>query len=231
MLDAGEQSYQSQRYTEAAAQLGDFLQAAAADRPERIRALYIRGMSLARAGRRADAVTDLERCVRTTGDPESVWRAYVVLGTIYYEDRNWSRAAGALRAAVTRMPPEPPKDTLLYWLGACYERLGRWSDAKVAFSDLARSFPSSPVAADANRKLARNADYYSIQAGAFAVEDNATKHARWLRERNLPAEIRSETQNRTPRFIVLVGRYATYDQALQQLGSVKAYVSDAVIWP
>ncbi|RMF85286.1 MAG: hypothetical protein D6744_01665 [Planctomycetota bacterium] len=231
LLERGEQAYKSQRYAEAADRLGEFLGAAPAGRPERARALYVRGMALARAGRRAEAVADLERCVRTRGDEESVWRAYVVLATIYYEDRDWSRAAGALRAAVSRMPAEPPKDTLLFRLGVCYERLGRWSDAHLAFRELVRSFPKSSVARDAQRKLARNASHYAVQAGVFSSKSNAERQVRMLRDHNLPAEIRLESHNRTPRYIVLVGRYATYEQALQQLAAVKAFVPDAVIWP
>lgn len=230
-LHAGRQAFDEQRYTEAVDQLSRVIDAAEPDATTLSEALYVRGMAHAQAGQRAEAYRDLVRCVATTHSTDIAWRAYVVLGTLHFEDEQWADAMVAFRAAADRMPNRPPKDLVLFRLGLCYERIGQWRNARTAYAELVRRFPDGTYGDAARRKLNRNADYFAIQAGVFSVERNAEQQVRRLREHNLPATMRREIHNRLPRNVVLVGRYATYEEARRQLGVVRQYVPDAVLWP
>lgn len=227
----GEQAYESEHYADAIDRLTLVIDAVKPEQPEYARALYVRGMCRAQTGDRAGASTDLRQCVASAADRDVVWRAYVVLGTLHFEDGDWADAMVAYRAAADRMPSQSPKDTVLFRLGLCYERLGKWRNARTAYAVLAQEFPDSPYGLEGRRKLNRNATYFSIQAGVFSVASNAEMQAKMLRQHNLPALVRREIHNRVPRNVVLVGQYASYEEALRQLARVRQQVPDAILWP
>ena len=102
-LTHGEQAYAEGRYPVAISELTRFVNAVPA-RPETHRALYVRGLAHVRSQQRLDARTDLNRCAQTSTDTDIRWRAYAVLGTIDYEDRQWASAARAYAAAAEIAP-------------------------------------------------------------------------------------------------------------------------------
>jgi tetratricopeptide (TPR) repeat protein len=230
-LERGRNAFEAGRFTQAAQTLSRFIEQVEPSQQEFKQALYVRGMSYAQSGRRSAAYADLKRCVATADDPQTVWRAYVVLGTLHFEDRDWQQAAVCFRAAADRMPARSPKDDVLYRLGLCYERLGRWPDSRWPLEELVRQFPKSALLRRAKQKLERRASYFAVQAGSFAVEANADRQAQYLQGRNLPAYVRREHYNRAPRWVVLVGHYPTIEEAWTQLGVVRQYVRDALVWP
>jgi tetratricopeptide (TPR) repeat protein len=229
-LAQGQERYEHEDYARAIDQLNRFL-GQVREGPEYAQALYLRGISNAKAGHRAQAYADLHGCVATPSDFEAVWRAYVVLGTLYFEDRQWERAAQSLRAAADRMSAEPPKDAVLYRIGLCYERTGRWPEARGLYAEVAGSYPDGGHAQAAWRRWQLNADHFAVQCGAFRVEDNAETLRANLKRKGLEAYVRRAVQGRTALYIVLVGRYVDYDQALSHLAMVRQFVSDAVLWP
>lgn len=231
-LDRGRQCYEREDYGCAIDQLSRFL-SQVDQGPEVAQALYIRGMSHAQAGLRPAAYADLRRCVALPGEQDVTWRSYIVLGTLHFEDQQWAEAARDLRAAVTRMPNVSPKDAVLYKRGLCYERSGHWSEAQGCYRDIATGFPGGRYAAVARRRLQLNADHFAIQCGAFRERDNAETLSRSLGREGLSAYVRRELRGRTALYVVLVGRYATYDDALRQLAMVRQFeiAKDAVLWP
>ena len=199
--------------------------------PQAARALYLRGMSSAQAGRRTQAYADLHRCVRLPDDRDAVWRAYVVLGTLYFEDQRWQESAESLRAAADRMPSNPPKDAVLYRLGLCCERSGRWQAARAAYSEIVASYPTSGYTDAARRRWRLKADHFAVQCGAFRQRENAETSRATLRRKGLDAYIQNDVRGRVRWYVVLVGRYGRYEHALSQLALVRQSVPDAILWP
>jgi len=230
-LARGQESYEREHYARAIEQLTCFLDEVH-EGPEVARALYVRGMSNAKAGRRAQAYADLRRCVTTPGDPDSVWRAHVVLGTLQFEDGQWEQAAQDLQAATARMPATPPKDAVLYRLGLCYERAGRWDQARSLYQEITKAFAGGSYARDARRRYNRNAQHFAVQCGAFRERRNAEALCADLGSKGLEGYVRQEVYGRTPMYIVLVGRYVAYEEALSQLAMIeRQFVPDAILWP
>jgi tetratricopeptide (TPR) repeat protein len=230
-LMQGQQFYENEQYSRAIEQLSRFL-TEVREGPEVARALYLRGVSNAQLGHRSQAYADLRGCTVTRTDVEAVWRAYVVLSTLLFEDRQWGQAADNLRAAAERMPGNPPKDAVLYRLGLCYERTGRWRDATECFAKVADDFPASTYAEPARRRVQLRPAHYAIQCGAFRDESNARRLRVRLKQEGLDAHIREETRGRTALYVVLAGRYTGYEQAQSYLAMVKEqFVADAVLWP
>jgi tetratricopeptide (TPR) repeat protein len=231
-LEGGRQCYEREDYGGAIDQLSRFL-SQVDQGPDVAQALYIRGMSHAQAGLRPAAYADLRRCVTLPTEQDVIWRSYTVLGTLRFEDQQWAEAARDLRAAVTRMPNASPKDTVLYKLGLCYERSGRWSEAQGCYRGITASFPRGSYASAARRRLQLNADHFAIQCGAFRERSNAETLSSNLEREGLLAYVRRELRGRTALYVVLVGRCATYDDALRQLAMVRQFeiAQDAVLWP
>ena len=230
-LDHGERCYERQAFGQAVDTLNRFLNEVR-EGPEYARALYLRGLSNAQQGRRDLAYDDMRRCTQVKAETDVIWRAYVVLGTLHFEDRQWARASQNLRAAAERMPQVNPKDIVLYRLGLCYERSSDWQAAQSAFADLARQFPQGPFADAARRRLDIRAQHFAVQVGAFRTQEFAITRRDELRSQGLSAYLRSEQRGHLPMHVLLVGRFVSYDDALSYLEMVKKnFVADAVIWP
>lgn len=229
-LQEGRDAAAREQYSFAIEKLTYFLNQVDA-RPETAQALYLRGRSYGRRGDIAQAVMDLRACVERDLDPEATWRAYIVLGTIYYEDGRWEDARQAFAAAAGRMPARPPLDAVLFRLGTCLERTGNWAAARQPYEDILKRFPSSNFAASARRRLEIAANFFSIQCGVFAQQQNAQNMVEDLRRKGFSAFVRREPRAGQLTHVVLVGQLETYDKALRQLGTLRQVVPDAVIWP
>jgi tetratricopeptide (TPR) repeat protein len=164
-------------------------------------------------------------------EPEVTWKAYVVLGYLHFEEEQWEPALRAYSAALSRMPPEPPIDEVCFNLGQCYERLGRWVEAQVFFRRITERYLFSKIAVKAQRRLDIRPTHFAVQCGAFRQLDNAERMQADLEQKGLLAYIREERRGSTTLHIVLVGRYATYDEGQRGLATVQQYVSDALLWP
>ena len=230
LLQQGRERYEVKDYGRAIDCLSRFL-AEVNEGPELSRALYMRGMSNAQAGRRAEAYADLHRCVAIPDDREAVWRAHIVLATLYFEDQRWQPAADSLREAADRMPRAAPRDTILYRLGLCYERTGRWQAARPVYGEIVRSYAHGGYTDVASRRLRLNASCFAIQCGAFREAKNAEMLRATLRNKGLDAYVSEDARGRVRYYTVLVGRYSTYDHARSQLAFVQQTVPDAILWP
>lgn len=230
LLGEGERAYAQQRYAAAIDRLSAALAAGPAG-PQAARARYVRGMALALNGQRASAYSDLEIAARETGDRDVGWRANAVLGVLRFEDGDWAVAAHHLDRATALMPGGPPQDALLFRLGMCQERTGRWSDARAAFDRIVTSFPTGVYAERAGRRLQLGADYFAVQAGVFSQVGSAERLAQELRGGGLDAYVRREARGSQEFHVVLVGRYDSYATAMATLRRVRGLVPEAVIWP
>lgn len=234
LLDEARSAYERQQYAVAVQRLDTFL-SQVKGQPETVQAFYLRGMSHARSGMRAQAYADLRSAVALGVDADAVWRSYVVLGTLAFEDSDWEQAAQYLRAAADRMPDRPPKDTVLARLGMCFERTGRWLEARNPYRQIVERFGSGPHGDWARRRLQLNADHFAVQCGVFSQAANAETLRLNLERKGLPAFVRVEPRERASMHVVLVGRYARYEEAQRQLETVRARAGDLVpnpvLWP
>lgn len=201
------------------------------DRPEAAQALYVRGISYAKTGRRAAAYADLKRSLELADEEDVTWRASFVLGVLHFEDARWQDSGRAYSTALSNMPTDPPMDFALFRLGQCCERTGRWSSAQQAFRRLVEQFPERDLAESARLRLSRRAEHFALQCGAFAVRENADKLLDELSGKGLDTYIRSEVRGHKTLHVVLVGRFVSYEQAEGYLLTARQHVQDARIWP
>ncbi len=229
LLEQGEQAYQAKQYDQAVAALSRYLNNER-NADLQARALYVRALCHGQQMRRSSCLADLNQAQRLSNDDDLRWRIQGLRGTIEYEDNNYNAAIAALEAAVNAMPARPPMDAYLFRLGECYERVGRWSDARAAFGRLLERFPSSSSAASARKRVDVQAGSYAVQCGVFGSANNAQRLANDLRGKGLDAAVRPDPRG-GGRYLVLVGNYARFEEARAALARVKGYVPEAILWP
>lgn len=230
LLADGERAYNQQRYATSVQHLSRFL-AEAGQVPETARAYYVRGMSQALLGRRIEAYADLDRAARQPQDADIAWRASAAQGVLFFEDENWARAAECLGRAVATMPQVAPLDALLFRLGLCHERMGRWLDAQQPYQRIVTQFPTGRYASQAERRISLQAGHFAVQAGVFSEPSHAERVVTELRADGLPAFVRREARDGATYNVVIVGRYDSYDEATRMLARVRGYVPGAQLWP
>lgn len=229
-LMEGERAFRNKDYRQAVDRLSRFLNEGG-DRPEAARARYVRGMAYALLGERPRAYADLEYAARAGSDPQLTWQPDAVLGVLLFEDERWEAASRTLRRATDRMPASAPKDALLFRVGLCYERTGRWDDALVVHRQIVSEFPRGAYLTAAERRLRLRADHFTVQCGAFTDRRNADRLLAELIRDGLDAQVRQEHRPDGIYHVVVVGRYPSYGEAIAALGRVRGYVESAVLWP
>jgi len=229
-LAVGERAFRDKHYAHADEQLTRFIEQAHGD-PRLARALYVRGMARAMLGKRSQARGDLERAARESDDPTVSWQPIAVLGVLSFEDEDWYTARRELTRAIDHMPDVPPKDALLYRVGLCEERTGRWKAAQATYRRIIAQFPRGAYREPAERRLQLEADHYAVQCGVFTRAENARRLASELAERGLRVYVRQERRGDALYHVVLEGRYTSHREATQALARVRGYVLGAVLWP
>lgn len=229
-LREGQRAYDRKHFSEAIRMTSLFV-ADGGDGPEAGRALYIRGLSHARSGKRSRAYADLRAAAGQSDDTDVIWRSEFALGELSFEDGDWAAAKRRYSAAVGAMRAIPPMDRGLYRLAVSAQRLGEWELGLRQFEMLVRRFPRSALADSARRILSYGPRYFSLQCGAFAVSKNADALKRQLARENISAAVRREVRGGRRLYIVYAGRYSTYAAAQRGLTKIHSQVPDAVIWP
>jgi tetratricopeptide (TPR) repeat protein len=229
-IRAAEVDYKAARYDDAIGRMTRLIELSK-DKPTICRAYYTRGLCYAKTGQRSAAYSDMKQAVKVQDTPDVTWRAFVVLGSLYFEDSRWDSAEKALAAALKRMKSPDPIDEVLFKLGQCYERLGRWQDAREPFERLVREFPKSRFHDDARRRLSINATHFAIQCGVFSTRNSADQLAGQLRSKGLDAYVKREPRGGRELNVVLVGKYARYEDLWRDVTRVRSYVPSAVLWP
>ncbi|MBL8880613.1 MAG: SPOR domain-containing protein [Phycisphaerales bacterium] len=229
-LAAARQAYDRGDFATSMQLLGHYLESA--DHSQNTEeAMYLRGLSAAKSGKRQQAYADLRRCADAARGSDVRWRASLALGVMYFEDNQWSDAGRAYFTAISTMPERPPMDFALWRLGQCYERTGRWSSATAPYTQLVRKFPASELTPRAKRRIELRPTFFAVRCGAFGNAQNAQRMAADLRQQGFGASVRTETTGGKPLHIVLVGKFDTYESAMQQVAAVRSAAPDAVIWP
>lgn len=191
-------------------------------------AYYLRGLAYAASKDRAHASADFESAIKSANRSDLTPLAHVAAGNLAFEDGKLTLAAQHYQPVVEQLPNESPKDIVLYRLGVCYSRQGRWQDGRTWFSQLTGAFPASSMEPLARRYLA--VDGFTIQCGAYLDPANAQKQVRALRDQGAK-DVRWVQDPRMKYHLVQVGSYATYREARDGLAQVMRSVPDAIIVP
>lgn len=227
LLNSGIDAYHAGNHDLARARMDEFI----SEYP-RVRgveeAYYLRGMAHYRGKRIDEARRDLVRAADGADDKFLRARALVALGNIAYETDEMARAENFYRDALDDLEGDrPPADQALYRLGCVLQRQGRWREADQQFNRLIYVFGDSQFPSSAERRV--HARAWTVQAGAFENRSHALALVEKLRGHGLDAQSLPLLADKGPRFVVLVGRHASYEAADVAAGDVRRHEPQAFV--
>ena len=226
-LSGGYQRYAAGDNAGAIEQMDAFLQ----ENPHSRRtgeAYYLRGLARYNLRQYDRAKLDLEQTVSETGNPELQAKAALALGDLSYDTADMTLAENMYRHAIATLAPRDPLAAQgLYRLGCVLQRLGRWREADAQFHKALFYFPDSEAAKRSARCI--NANAWCVQAGSYGRMVSAEAGAKRLSAGGLPARALVVRQDKATQFVVQVGHFGRYEEAVEILPQVRALQTDAFI--
>ncbi|MDB5174912.1 MAG: Pseudouridine synthase [Phycisphaerales bacterium] len=147
------------------------------------------------------------------------------IANIAYYEEDYNTAAREWQTAYQNAQPDTVKAPILYRIGLCQQRLGRFNEADRSFAIVRQQYPDTEAAGKAGSRMGARAFY--VQVGVFADVTNAEKAAIALRQQGF-ATSRAVDAGRQ---IVRVGPMATYAEARDTKTRLGALYPGAIIQP
>jgi len=192
------------------------------------RAYYLRGEAKLAMENTAGAKFDLEKAADVSGNGDVRANARLALAQLAFDSGNMIEAEKLYRSAISDIEiGKTPGDQAHYRLGCSLQRRGQWRHAELEFRKVIEYFSGSELSRRASRRV--NATAWTVQAGAFGDEARASSLVKTLRASGLASDVKPVLGQSGPLFIVVVSRYATYQQAARALNSVKKHQADAFV--
>jgi tetratricopeptide (TPR) repeat protein len=222
--------YEAGNYILAAHQLTTFIRNETFSR-ELGQAYYLRGLCYYQMGpaKHDAAMADFEFAMKKTRTAEVRGLCHTAIGHIYFEQRDntMEQAAEHYEAALKDLPEGPPRNVVLYRLGECLQRLGRWEQADLPLSECMNRYSSSESAAKAKRIF--GARTFRLQAGTFVDIAEAGRQMRILKEHQLDSHGSSDLEDGKPVYRIYVGQYGIYAAAREAMAGLSKIIPDAKI--
>lgn len=149
------------------------------------------------------------------------------LGNVCYWLNDYANAESYWAAAYNILEREDLKAWVLYRIGLCRQRLGRWADADKAFAMVAEQYPGTEAAERALVK--KGTRQFVLQVAAFASAESANRLIASLTSQGIRA-YRAEKPERKL-FLVMAGPCSTYAEALTLKARLGPQYQDAIIQP
>lgn len=220
-LNAGYQSLAAKDYEAAMARASEFLQRRP-EGPGSAEALYLQGrvheqraQDEATAGRDAESKADLQQAMSIYQralqmSPPARVDALLRAGmaNVAYFQEDYSTAMQKWAEAYDNIPQPDAKAWILYRIGLCQQRLGRFDQADNSFSIVRHDYPGTEPAQRAGSHYGARA--FFVQVGAYGDATNADKTARALTQQGFKASKAIEPGGKQA---VRVGPAGTYAEA------------------
>lgn len=230
LLTLAKKQYDSNDYTLAAHTLTEFLKREGGVQ-EANEAYYLRGLCYRHREppKLESAEDDFLRALKHSGTgPVRGW-SYVALGHIYFENRidKQDQAVRYYESALPLLTDEPPKDVVLYRLGAALQRLGQWEQADIYLSRCFDIFDNSQYAHYARDRFGGRT--WRIQFGAFSNLKRASVLVATLNEAGWQADWQPHREAGRLLYIVRGGQYPRYLAGQSDLHRARETYPDALL--
>ncbi len=193
-------------------------------------AYYLRGLAKHRRKDLSGAKADLNSAVARAENKELLVKALLAMGELAYQTDDMALAENMYRQALGEIKRgQKPSDQAHYRLGCVLQRQGRWAEADLQFDRVVYLFEGSKLAQLAGRRVRCTA--WTIQVGAFKRKDRAASAGKRLREEKIPVIHKAILYDGRPLFVVQMGRFATYEQAMAELPAIQDHTPDAFVVP
>ncbi|MBL7133392.1 MAG: SPOR domain-containing protein [Phycisphaerae bacterium] len=227
LLHSGNEAYKQGDYQTTVAEMDAFVKEVGRSRRAG-EGYYLRALAKLKLNDTKGAKVDFDQAADRTADTQIRSRCLNALGDIAWDEDDMDQAARCYAEALESTDRgKKPADHSQYRLGCVLQRQGKWHGADLQFSRLDYFFRGSELAMRAARRI--NCRAWTVQAGAFDEKGKANSAAAKLQRANLSATVEPILSREKLVFVVQVGRYAAYEQAVATLEGVRQHVDDAFV--
>ncbi len=193
-------------------------------------AYYLRGLIKYRLADAQGAKIDLSATLDQTSNKQLRSKAMVMLGDLGWDANEMSVAEDMYIQAISDIRwGEKPADHVHYRLGCILQRQGRWEDADLHFDRVIYSFENSKLGKLSARRTHCTA--WTIQIAAFSERPPSDLLVSRLGDQNLSAARKTLLLDGRIIFVVQIGRFSTWSEAVRVLGEIQVQHSDAFAVP
>lgn len=187
-------------------------------------AYYTRGLAKYYMNDREGAKADLQQSLARTKLQRLRLLASTALADLAWDQDDMPLAEKYYRQALlyTKAAEE---EHARYRLGCVLQRKGAWEEADSNFDRVIHFAADSQTGKLAARRVRSRA--WTIQAGAFEQRTRAETELKKLEEGHLSGKVQEVMEDGRLLYLVQIGRYATYEQAVSQLTNVLKVKNDA----
>ena len=232
-LGSAQQSFDSGKYDQAVKDADKYLR----DKPkggDSAAAYYLKGRSYeemtAANPREAQQNLNAARTAYVQGlrlNPDRALKARLqaAVANVAYHQEDYSTALQQWSAAYEPLDTESLKPWVLYRIGLCQQRLGKFVEADRSFEAVKKNYPGTPAATRAQQH--QGARQFYVQLGVFSTAQAAEQSAASARSAGVTATVVTQAGKQ----VVRVGPAQTYAQAKQLKQRVAGIQPDAIIVP
>jgi len=193
-------------------------------------AQYLRGMAMLKLGKTGQAEDDLQNVSKRAKNLDLQVRAMDSLAEVYYQQSRFAPAERMFKDVIDNtMPEKQPCDHAQYRLGCIAQRLGRWQEADVHLQKVIFLFPNSNYASLA--RAVAGSTFWSIQAGVFDSRQQVDLAAKKYANAKLISYVQPVLVDGKLRFVLLFGKWKTWNDADSAMTAHEQFFKDATIVP
>jgi tetratricopeptide (TPR) repeat protein len=147
------------------------------------------------------------------------------LGYVAFGQDDYPTALREFSMAFDQLDPSQPKASMLYLMGVCQQRIGRFDDADRTFLSVRQNYPGTDSAKEAEAHYGARGFY--VLVGVFAQPADADKAAAAVRQAgSIP--LTSVNKGLT---VIRTREMQSYAQAMQVRSSLAGQYPDAKVSP
>jgi len=181
---------------------------------------YLMGLVFLKLGLQKEARENFEFVIKNY--PRSDLREELLfsIADSYYLAGDFKRAEEYYKRLLGNFKATDYASIVYLNLGKALRKQGKWKEADAAFYKVTRSFPLSLEVKEAKSYLAKD-HFFSVQIGAFAKKDNASKLVNSLKRKGYSVVIEKQYDNEKILYRVKIGRFDTKVMADKEAKKLK----------
>jgi TolA-binding protein len=194
-------------------------------------ALFLIGLSYLKEKDWQEARGNFRKLLGEYHDSNLLAEAQIGLADSSYLAGDINQAISGYRQFLIDNPQGPLLAEVYLKLGRCYQKKGRWDEARYYFKRVCADYPLSFEAVEASSMLGNDKLYFTVQVGSFVDRRNALSTCKKLENRGYQAYLSEVKKEGRLLYRVRVGRFESRGEADYIAGQLRKRGYSPEIYP
>ncbi len=181
---------------------------------------YLMGLSFLKLGLQKEARENFEFVIKNYPRSDLKEELLFSIADSYYLEGDFKLAEEYYKRVLKNFKTTDYASIVYLNMGKALRKQGKWKEAEASFHKVTRSFPLSLEKKEAKDYLLKD-HFFSVQVGAFAKKDNASKLLNSLKRKGYSAVIEKQYDKESMLYKVKVGGFDTKLMADKEVKKLK----------